>query len=64
MTKNDLKNFSTLYYFPYPPPSEASREERDFINNKAGLQPVSRPVERVLGFFPKGFKKGSFIYLF
>ena len=23
--------------------------------NKTGLQPVSRPVERLLGFFPKGF---------
>ena len=23
--------------------------------NKTGLQPVSRPVERILGFFPKGF---------
>ena len=22
--------------------------------NKTGLQPVSRPVERILGFFPKG----------
>ena len=30
--------------------------------NKTGLQPVSRPVEQILGFFPKGFKitkKGS-----
>ena len=23
--------------------------------NKTGLQPVSRPVERIFGFFPKGF---------
>ena len=30
-----------------------------FRINKTGLQPVSRPVERVLGFFPKGFKKWS-----
>ena len=27
--------------------------------NKTGLQPVSRPVEQILGFFQKGFKKGS-----
>ena len=26
--------------------------------NKTGLQPVSRPVEQIFGFFPKGFKKG------
>ena len=25
------------------------------IINKTGLQPVSRPVEQILGFFPKGF---------
>ena len=25
-------------------------------NNKTGLQPVSRPVEQILGFYPKGFK--------
>ena len=30
------------------------------LSNKTGLQPVSRPVEQILGFFPKGFKKGSF----
>ena len=24
-------------------------------SNKTGLQPVSRPVEQILGFFPKGF---------
>ena len=27
--------------------------------NKTGLQPVSRPVEKMLGFFQKGFEKGS-----
>ena len=32
MTKHDKKNFSTISYSPYPPPSEASREEADFIN--------------------------------
>ena len=25
--------------------------------NKTGLQPVSRPVEQILGFFPKGFER-------
>ena len=24
--------------------------------DKTGLQPVSRPVEQILGFYPKGFK--------
>ena len=28
--------------------------------NKTGLQPVSRPVEQILGLFPKKLKKGSF----
>ena len=32
----------------------------ELIANKTGLQPVSRPVERILGFFPKVFKKGWF----
>ena len=31
-----------------------------FKYNKTGLQPISRPVEQILGFFPKGFKKESF----
>ena len=26
-----------------------------YLTNKTGLQPVSRPVEQILGFFPKGF---------
>ena len=26
----------------------------DYIKNKTGLQPVSRPVEQILGFYPKG----------
>ena len=28
--------------------------------NKTGLQPVSRPVKGILGFFQKGFEKESF----
>ena len=28
--------------------------------NKTGLQPVSKPVEQILSFFPKGLKKGTF----
>ena len=31
-----------------------------WINNKTGLQPVSIPEQQILGFFQKGFKKGSF----
>ena len=32
--------------------------------NKTGLQPVSRPVEQIVGFYPKGLKvhpKGLFV---
>ena len=28
-------------------------------NNKTGLQPVSRPVEQILGFYPKGLNSYS-----
>ena len=31
---------------------------KDYRNNKTGLQPVSRPVEQILG-FSKRFKKGT-----
>ena len=28
----------------------------NFISNNTGLQPVSRPVEQILGFCPKGLR--------
>ena len=37
-----------------------SFKKADIGRNKTGLQPVSRPVEQILGFLLKGFKKGSF----
>ena len=40
--------------------SNCTRGNREKVNlesirNKTGLQPVSRPVEPILGFFQKGF---------
>ena len=51
-----LKKFVNIYGKKTKGPQTRQNKE-----NKTGLQPVSRPVERILGFFPKGFKNGSVV---